>query len=90
MRDVSDEVGSVMEAVGKADIKPSNGVRNNVVREAPRGLVGKIKGMVQERKHKVCLLALSNSSEHYSAPAFTTYNVQRTVRLIYSSFFNSI
>jgi len=54
VRDVSDEVGSVMEAVGKADIKPSNGVRN-VVREAPKGLVGKIKGMVQERKHKVCL-----------------------------------
>jgi hypothetical protein len=26
VRDVSDEVGSVMEAVGKADVKPANGV----------------------------------------------------------------
>jgi len=61
VRDVSDEVGSVMEAVGKADVKPSNGVRarrDNVVRDAPKGLVGKIKGFVQERKHKVCLACL--------------------------------
>jgi len=50
VRDVTDEVGSVMEAIGKADVKPSNGVR-----QPNEGFLGRLRDKVADvtSKHKV-------------------------------------
>jgi hypothetical protein len=50
VRDVTDEVGSVMEAIGKADVKPSNGVR-----QPSSGFLDRLRDKVADvtSKHKV-------------------------------------
>jgi len=50
VRDVTDEVGSVMEAIGKADVKPCNGVR-----QPSSGFLNRLRYKVADvtSKHKV-------------------------------------